>query len=311
MASNRTVLEKADLVVQDLITNGGILPEAVAAKFLEIAVKSSVLLPECTVVPMKSREQRIDMFRFNGRVLYPGYEATALPVNRRSKPDLAKALLTTSLFKAEIRLNKEVLEDNIEGDSFKDHIVASAAKAISRDIEDIVINGDTGSADPTLAVLNGLRVQTGTNLVNALSAYTTKTVFKSAIKAMPVEFMSDRKALRFLTSFDSETDYRDSLADRATAVGDKFLLEGVPSTYAGIVVRGVPLFPENLGAPAYHTEMILGDPKNINVGFWRQIEWETDKDIVAGELIIVCSLRMAVKLAYEPSMVKVQNVRVG
>lgn len=311
MASNRSILEKADLAVQDLITNGGILPEAVAAKFLEVAVKESTLLQELAVVPMKSREQRIDLFRFAGRVLYPGYEATALPVARRSKPDLYKALLQAKLFKAEIRLNKEVLEDNIEGEAFKDHIVTAAGKAISRDIEDVVLNGDTGSLDPTLAVLNGVRAQITTNLVNALSSYTTKSVFKSAIKAMPQEFMKDRRALRFLTSFDSETDYRDSLADRATAVGDRFLLEGVPSTYAGIVVRGVPLLPENLGSPAYHTEMIFGDPKNINVGFWREVEWETDKDIVAGELIIVVSLRMDVKLAYEPAMVKVQNVRVG
>ena len=117
--------------------------------------------------------------------------------------------------------------------------------------------------------------------------------------------------MRFVTSFDSETDYRDSLADRATAVGDRFLLEGVPATYSGIPMVGVPVFPENLGGGNDETEMLLLDPKNVNVGFWRRIEWESDKDIVAGELIIVVSLRMDVKFAFEPAVVKVINLKVG
>jgi HK97 family phage major capsid protein len=310
MASNRTILEKADLRVQDLINDGGYLPEAVAAKFMEIAVKESVLLNNITVKPMKSHDERIDSFRFGDRILYPGAEATALPVNRRSKPNLYKETLAAKMFKGEIRLSKEVLEDNIEGEAWQNSLVAAAGKAVSRDIEDVVWNGDTASADPTLAVLDGLRKQATTNIVNAASAVTNKTVLKSMVKAMPVEFVRDRRAMRFLTSIDSETDYRDSLADRATAVGDKFLLEGVPATYSGIPMLGIPVAPENLGTPAQHTEMILCDPKNAHLGFWRQVEWETDKDIVAGELIIVVTLRMDVKWAFEPATVKGQNVKV-
>lgn len=311
MASNRSILEKADLVVQDLINDGGILPEAVANRFLQVAVEESVFLGFSTVKPMKSREERIDLFRFAGRVLYPGYEATALPLNRRSKPSFYKALLQAKLFKAEIRLNKEVLEDNIEKEAFQNSIVDAAGKAISRDIEDVVLNGDTASTDPTLAVLDGLRKQTTTNIVNAGTAFTTKSVLKANVKTMPNEFIRDRRNLGFFTSIDSETDYRDSLADRATAVGDKFLLEGVPATYSGIPMHGAPLLPENLGTGTNETEMLFCDPKNAHVGFWREIEWETDKDIVAGELIIVVSLRMDVKWAFEPAVVKTTGLRVS
>jgi hypothetical protein len=310
MPSNRSILEKADLAVADLISSGGYLPEAVAKEFLEIAVKESVAMGLMTVKPMKSHDERIDSMRFAGRVLYPGYEATALPVGHRSKPNLYKATLQAKLFKAEIRLNKEVLEDNIEGKNFQKSIVRSVGKAISRDLEDVIFNGDTASADVTLAVLDGLRKQATTNVVNASSSKTTKTVLKDTLKALPTEFLKDRRALKYFTSIDSETDYRDSLADRATAVGDRFLLEGVPATYTGIPMLGVPVLPENLGSPAQHTEMLLADPKNAHVGFWRQIEWESDKDIVAGELIIVVSLRMDVKWAFEPAVVKTQNVKV-
>jgi len=309
--SNRSILAKADLKINDLLTDGGILPEAAAKRFLQVAVKNAVILPVATVVPMKSREQRIDLFRFQNRILRPGQEATALPEADRSKPNLYKATLSVKLFKGEIRLNKEVLEDNIESENFQDSIMDAAGKAVARDIDELVANGDTASADPFLAQLDGIRKQATSNLVNAAGSTTTKTILKASVKAMPTEHLRDRRAMRFLTSFDSETDYRDSLADRATAVGDRFLLEGVPATYSGIPMLGVPVFPENLGPFTNYTEMLLLDPKNINVGFWRQIEWETDKDIVAGELIIVVSLRMDVKFAFEPAVVKVQNLKVG
>lgn len=310
MASNRSILEKADLRVQDLITSGGILPEAVAQKFIEVAVKESVIMGMATVVPMKSREQRIDTMRFGSRVLQPGYEATALPVAQRSKPDLTKSLLQAKLLKAEIRMSKEVLEDNIEGDGFQNHIITAAGKAVARDMDELISNGDILSADPFLAVLDGIRKQATTNTVAAGTVNLSKTILKSSMKTMPVEFLRDRRQLSFLTSMDAETDYRDSLADRATAVGDRFLLEGIKATYAGVPISGVPIFPENLGGGTNETEMLLLDPKNIHVGIWRQIEWETDKDIMAGELIIVVSLRMDVKFAYEPAVVKTSGIKV-
>lgn len=311
MASNRSILEKADIAVADLVSSGGILPEATAREFLEIAVKESVLMQQATVVPMRSHQQRIDTIRFGGRILRPGSEATALPAASRSKPDLSKATLSVKLFKGEIRISKEVLEDNIEGEGFQRTILRAAGVGVARDLDELISNGDTASLDPFLKQLDGVRKQATSNIVDAASGRTTKTVLKNTIKAMPVEFLKDRRQMKFVTSFDSETDYRDSLADRATAVGDRFLLEGIPATYTGIPMVGVPVFPENLGGGNDETEMLFLDPKNINVGFWRRVEWESDKDIVAGELIIVVTLRVDVKFAFEPAVVKVINLKVG
>jgi len=311
MPSNRTILQKADLAVSDLLTDGGILPVAVAKRFLKVLIKEAVILPLATVPTMQSRQQRIDSYRFATRILRPGAEATALPVADRSKPDLTKETLDVKLFKAEVRLNDEVLEDNIEGPNFGQSVMDSAAEAASRDVDEVIANGDTAliATDPFLGQLDGIRKQATSNIVDAASATTTKTVLKQAIKGMPVEFLKDRPKMRFLTSIDSESDYRDSLADRATALGDQFLADGMPAKYNGIKMVGVPVFLDNLGTPAKHTEMILCDPKNINVGFWRKIKIETDKDIVAGELIIVISLRFDVRFAFEPAVVKVTNVK--
>ncbi len=312
MPSNKTILQKADIVVNDLLTDGGILPEAVAKEFLEIMIKEAVILPLATTPPMRSYKQRIDSMRFGSRILRPGSEATALSEADRSKPDTYKEELDVKLFKAEIRLNEEVLEDNIEGPNFQQKVLRLAAERASLDVDELVANGDTAliATDPFLGQLDGIRKQATSNIVDATSAKTTKTVLKTAKKAMPSEFLKDKARLRFLTSTDSEEDYRDSLADRATALGDQFLTEGRAAMYSGITVVPVGVFPENLGTPSEHTDILLLDPKNINVGFWRKIKFETDKDIVAGELIIVISLRMDVRYAYEPAVVKVINVKV-
>jgi hypothetical protein len=113
------------------------------------------------------------------------------------------------------------------------------------------------------------------------------------------------------TSVDSEIDYRDALADRGTVLGDRFLEQTAPVMYSGIRLQAVPVFPENLGAGTNETEMLLTDPKNINVGIWRRIKIETDKDISEGVLKIVATMRMDVKYAEETAVVKAVGVTVA
>jgi len=110
--------------------------------------------------------------------------------------------------------------------------------------------------------------------------------------------------MKFFTSVDSEIDYRDFLADRATVVGDKFLEQDASITYSGIPIEDVPLFPEDLGGGSDRTNTILTDPKNINVGIWRNVTIETDKLISEGVMIIVATLRFDVKFAEETAAVK-------
>jgi hypothetical protein len=73
----------------------------------------------------------------------------------------------------------------------------------------------------------------------------------------------------------------------------------------------VPLFPENLGTGSNCTNILLTDPKNINIGVWRNIRIETDKDISEGVLIIVATLRFDVKYAEETAVVKAINTKVA
>ena len=308
---NRTILEKADLALLDLTTGGGLLQPAQAQKFIRILIKESVILKQGTVVPMRSPKQLIEKVRFGGRVLRAGSEATALPIGDRVKPDLTSVELDAQLFKAEVRLNNEVLEDSIERGALRQTIMQLMAESISRDMEEVLIQGDKTSTDPFLAKLDGILKQATSNVVDAAGVSTNKNLFRDMLKGMPSEFLRNKKEMRFFTSVNSEIDYRDALAERATVVGDKFLETDTPVAYSGVPVFDVPLFPETLGAGHDQTNILLTDPKNINVGIWRNIRIETDKDVREGVLIIVATLRFDVKYAEETAVVKTISVKVN
>lgn len=306
--NNRTILEKADLALSDLTTGGGILTSAQAKKFMRILINEAVVMKQAAVVPMRSHKQLIEKIRFSGRVLRAGEEAKALAAADRATPDLTKEELDAQLFKAEVRLNNEVLQDSIEGGRLRQTVMTLMGEAIARDMDEVIVQGDTTSADPFLAKFDGMLAQATSNVVDHASARTNKSLWKSMLKSLPSEFLRNKSRMRFFTSVDSEIDYRDFLADRATAVGDKFLEGDAPIKYSGVPILDVPLFPEDLGGGNDSTNAILTDPKNIQVGIWRQIMIETDKLVSEGVLIIVATLRFDMKYAEETAVVKAINV---
>lgn len=307
---NRDLIEKADLALSDLLSGGELVP-AQAKKFIRLLINESVVMPMATVKPMGSKKQLLEKIRFNSRVLRAGQEATALPEADRSKVDLSKVEMDAKLFKAEVHLNNEVLEDNIEQGNLRQTVMELMGEAIARDMDEVLVQGDTTSADTFLAQFDGMLVAATSNVVASGGISLQKSILKAMIKAMPTEFIRNKRRLRYLTSIDAEVDYRDTLAERATTVGDKFLMEDAPVMYSGIPIMDVPLFPENLGVGTDETNAVLVDPKNVAVGIWRRIRIETDKDISAGVLKIVASLRFDFKYVEETAVVKATEITVS
>ncbi|MGE0322264.1 MAG: phage major capsid protein [Polyangiaceae bacterium] len=306
---NRSILEKADLALADLTTGGGVLKPEQAKKFMRLLVKQSVLMQLATVFPMASPKQETSQIKFGSRILRPGQEATPLAVADRSAPSFANVELDAKLFKGEVRLSDEVLEDNIERGELRQTIMEMITEAIARDMEELIINGDTTSADPFLAMLDGVLRQATSHVVDAAGLPLTKDLLRDLVKTLPSEYLRDKRAMRYLTSVDADLDYRNTLAERATALGDKFLEGDSPVLYSGIPVQPIPLFPEDLGPANDQTAMLLCNPKNIHVGIWRQIRIETDRDISAGVLKIVATLRFDCKYAEEGGVAKAINIQ--
>ena len=310
ITDNSTIIEKADLALSDLLTGGELVP-AQAKKFIRLLINESVVMPMAMVKPMGSKKQLLEKVRFNSRVLRAGAEATALSSGDRVKVDTTKVEMDAQLFKGEVHLNNEVLEDNLEQGNLRQTVMELMGEAIARDMDEILVQGDTGSADTFLASFDGLLAASTSNVVAAGGVGLQKSVLKAMIKAMPSEYIRNKRKLRYLTSIDAEVDYRDTLAERATTVGDKFLMEDAPVMFSGIPISDVPLFPENLGVGGDETNTLLVDPKNIAVGVWRKITIETDKDISAGILKIVASMRFDFKYVEESAVVKATEITVA
>ena len=308
--STRTVLQKADLGVGTLAP-GGLLSAEDARNFVEVAIAGTAVSENAQVIPMKSPTMKIPRFRFNARVLRAGSEATALLAADRSTPTLAEVTLDTKLLKAELRISKEALEDNIEGAGWLARLRNAIAKAARRDLEELFVNGDTASADLFLKTLDGIRKQCNVNTLDAGVAFPTKGLFKDCIKTLPVEFQQDRGKYWFYTSPNAENELRDSLASRATVLGDQLVVGADSLRIQGSAIKGVPVMPENLGVGNNETEIIYTDPKNIVIGFHRKVEMESDTDIAAGQLIVVVTLRADVKVKVPEAAVKVTKVKVS
>ena len=309
IGANLTTVQKADLSLGDL-TTAGVLKPAQAQTFLRILIDQSKFLPLTSFIPMASPSQEIDKIRFASRILRPGEEAKALPLGDRAKPETTKVTIDAKLYKGEVRLSNEVLEDSIERGQLRQTIMQLIAERCGLDTEEAVIKGDTASADAFLAVQDGVLKQATTNVVDALTVFANKGIWRDMLKTMPTEFLRNKAMLRIITSNDAEIDYRDSVAERATSLGDTSLTTDGMAQYNSIPILGVPLFPENLGGGTNTTNALLLDPKNVFIGFWRDIRLETDKDVSAGTVIIVATLRFGVKFAHEPAVVKAINIKV-
>ena len=65
---NRALLEKADIAVSDLITDGGYLQPENSRQFMRILIDEARLMKMVTFTPMKSPQRIIDETRFEGSV---------------------------------------------------------------------------------------------------------------------------------------------------------------------------------------------------------------------------------------------------
>jgi len=117
---------------------------------------------------------------------------------------------------------------------------------------------------------------------------------------LPDQYLRQRNAMRNYVSHNNETEYRDTVANRATAVGDS-ALRGLPEVFAfGIPVRPVSLMPASKG--------LFTNPLNLLWGVQRAMHLEWDKEITSRTLIIVLSARVAVQVEETEALVVYNSI---
>jgi hypothetical protein len=225
-----------------------------------------------------------------------------LDASKRATPDFGIVELITKELMGEYWIPYDVLEDNIERGNFEDTLMRLFVERVGLDMEELFLLGDTdNTGDDLLSVTDGILTLVSPSKVIDCSAYTNvdKSLFKAGIQNMSTKYLRARNLLRFFTSHHAETEYRDSLADRSTALGDEKTTGFTPTKSFGVPVIPAALMPEN--------KVLLTDPQNLILGVQRQIMIETDRDIRRRVLVVVCTMRVDIQIERSDACVVMEN----
>lgn len=308
---NRELVNKADIALADLSSNGGLLNPEQTDKFVQILMDSPTLLNAARLVTMNAPQKKINKIGFGSRMLRPAVSATELAAGSRSKPDLGQIALNTKEVIAEVHIPYDVLEDNIEGGNIsapmgssagglQDTVMALIGQRIALDLEELAVLGDTASGDSYLALCDGFIKRATAHVVNAGGVTVSKDIFKAMIKAMPDKYLRQRNMLEFFLSTDNETEYRDTVANRVTGLGDSALVSANSLSVFGSSLNAASLMPES--------KAIYTMPKNLIFGVQRRVHIEFDKDIRARKYIIVVTARVDFQVEETDALVIATNI---
>lgn len=322
MTSNSSLLRKADLAIEDLRQDGGELNPEQGASFIRKMIKQPTLIRRCRIVEMSASKRKINKIGFGSRILRKATSGVALTQSQRSKPTTEQIELNTKEQIAEVRLPYDVLEDNIERamaannegsntgpGGLRQTIIDLIAERSALDTEELGLLSDTDYTNPGdqddedfLSQGDGwLKVGSEEgNVYDAGDQTVSKRLFKNGLKTMPVQYQRNKPSINHFVSVNQETEYRDTLADRGTGLGDN-MVQGTAPVYAyGSPVTPVALMPEDRG--------LYTDPLNLIFGIQRQVSMEFDKDITARVYIIVLTMRIDFQIEEADAAVVYENV---
>lgn len=313
MPSNEQLVNKADLALSDLSSDGGLLNPEQTDTFIQTLIDSPTIINAARVVTMGAPQKKINKIGFGSRVLRKAVSATALDAADRAKPDLGQVTLTTKEVIAEIHLPYDVLEDNIEGGNITAGMTSTGAGGLQStlvkllgeraalDLEELAVLGDTSHAtDDYLALCDGFLKRADQHIVDVQGATLTKDAFKAAIKAMPDKYLRVRSDLDFFVSVDQETEYRDTVANRVTGLGDSALVSASQLNVFGSPILPAPMMP--------NAKAIYTNPNNLIFGIQRKVNIEYDKDIRARKFIVVLTARIDFQIEETDAVVQIQNI---
>ena len=300
----KTLIQKADLTVQDLIDDGGYLnPEQFDKFYRKMLDGPCNLIKEIRRVTMKSPQMDIDKIGFGTRMLRPAPSSgNYLPDSDRYAPQFEQIKLNVEKLWGEIFLPYDVLEDNIERGTLEDTIISMAAQRVNNDLSELIILGDTTVSDPYLSIMDGVLKQAAHQVDGSGISAIDKTLFKAALDAMPAKYLQNKAAMRYWLSTGNETNYRDKLADRSTALGDRMYTDSTTPFAFGIKV-----------VPEYHvpdTKLLLTYPQNIILGFHRKVTFKLQDEPRRDGVFIVITLRVDVKLEEPDAAVVINNLSI-
>jgi HK97 family phage major capsid protein len=302
MSNAEELLEKVLTTTAIGAAGGGILKPEQADKFIDYMWDETALTSMVRRVKMNNPTSEIDKIAVGRRLARKASEG--VDDGQNVDPTFSKISMTTVKIRLDWELTTESLEDNLEGDALEDHVARLMATQLGNDLEDLYINGDTGSGDALLSALDGFvkRFLAGAHVVSASGAGLNKSVFNKVVKTLPRKYLSRRGDLRFFTSPGLLQDFINLNSDHSGGallnIAERSVTTEAVSGNGGgsvwfrpfgVTPVEIPLFPEDVdgtysGASGDHGYGVWTFPKNMIIGVQREIkvyrEYKPKKDAI-------------------------------
>ena len=315
------LLRKASLTTTDFGgANEAPLSVEQVQQFLRLAITPQDMLPDVRTVMANASKWQESKINFDSRILRPGTEFTRLADAQRIKPGTGVVEISTVLVRGEVPISDEVMEDQVERAGFGDTVMAMIAEASGRDVEELMINGDTDDSEighgegagSYLRLLDGWlkHAIVGGNVTDAASLGTDyQSIFNRLLVALPNRYKRDKPNMRYYAPTILVEKYRDILAQRGTPLGDLTLEGGRELRYQTILIKPVANMIVKDGTPDT-SFILLSHRQNLYAGYRRQIRIETWRDPREGGTSFVLNARIDAQVAHAPALSVAENVNV-
>ena len=314
MTTSNERLLRADMALADLTSNGGLLNPEQTQQFIDIVQEQPTILRDIRMVRMAAPRMKINKLGLAGRILRAASETGGqldaggntryLPAAQRTAPVTSQIQMDTHEVIAEVRIPYEVMEDNIEGDNFEEHVMRLIAERTALDMEEILLFGDTASTDSYLALMDGYFKRASLHIVDNANAGAKDSMITAALLAMPQKYLRNLPQMRGYMSIANKIKFQQTRQARFTTLGDASV-QGNADLYS----QGLKIEPVNtIAADGTGKLGLVTFPQNLIVGMQRMITVETDKDIRSREYIIVVTARIASQIEDNDGVVKLINI---
>lgn len=291
--SNEELLQKATFTTPDL---GSAVSIEAADRFINLMTSQQDLLDDVRIVRHNAAKWQEAYIDFATRIARPGVEAQRLAEPDRSKPTVSFVEMSTVLIKGEVPISDEALEDALGGqNAFENTLTEGVAARFGFDVEDLLLNGDTASGDPYLALTDGwLKTAAGAggHVVSGTGVTDYNVLFGAMFQSLPDRYKGQLGDYRFYVPFRLEQKYRSQLADRGTSYGDETLRDRNQIRWEGIPVFPVRNWPITGTGASARTKVLLTNRNNLFAGFRRAIDMETFRDPRDGATSFIVTSRV-------------------
>lgn len=251
----RQYVNKASVITPVSFASPAALSRDEADQFIDYVVDQSFMKANARVERMNAPTKTIAKVGIGNNILKPAKSAVD-PGNTVSITTDQLTLESKEII-AIAEISDDSLEDNIEGDSFVDHLMRMIAAQAANELDLMCMYGkrisNPNEATDIRQLVNGwitISREAGhvlnardTGLFADANGYIEPPKLSKVVKTLPNKYRGNKSNLRFLVADDIYQDYNDYLGARAVSTADPYLLGVGRLTYSNIPIQPVSLMP--------------------------------------------------------------------